>query len=105
GGVIHTGDNLLYLAWERTNTLGSAHMDFELNQGAVGIGTTTTGSVPLNRTAGDVLVDFDFGGSGVPVLQWHKWLTSTVNTTGNASADREASTTYPCWTTAHNIGS
>jgi Prealbumin-like fold domain len=101
GGVIHTGDNLLYLAWERTNLLGSAHMDFELNQNPVGITPTTAGSATLTRTAGDVLIDFDFGGSGVPVLQWHKWLT----TGSNASADCAASTTYPCWSVAHSIGS
>ena len=26
------GNDFLYLAWERSNLLGSAHMDFEFNQ-------------------------------------------------------------------------
>ena len=62
----------LYLAWERTNTLGSANMDFELNQvttpnlGAAGAHT-------IVRTAGDLLITYDFGGSGSPVLGLRKW--------------------------------
>jgi hypothetical protein len=104
GGIVNAGDNMLYLAWERSNLLGSAHMDFELNQNPVGITPTTTGTVDINRTPGDVLIDFDFGGSGVPVLQWHKWLTTANAPTGVASADCDSSTTLPCWSVAHNIG-
>lgn len=100
----HKGDNLLYLAWERSNLLGSAHMDFELNQDSVGISPTTKGTVDINRTPGDVLIDFDFGGSGQPVLQWHKWLTTANAPTGVASADCAASTTFPCWGVAKDIG-
>lgn len=102
--TFHKGDNLLYLAWERTNLLGSAHMDFELNQNPVGITPNTTGTVDINRTPGDVLIDFDFGGSGVPTLQWHKWLTTANAPTGVASADCAASTTFPCWGVAKDIG-
>src|SRR5215216_5966222 len=54
--------NFLYLAWERSNVLGSANMDFELNKLAQP-DLTTTGAKMLNRTAGDVLITFDFGGS------------------------------------------
>src|SRR5262249_28810704 len=57
-------NDYLYLAWERSNLLGSAHMDFEFNQSSTPGGNGVT---PL-RTAGDLLIDFDFGGSGVPVL-------------------------------------
>ena len=56
------GQDFLYLAWERSNLLGSAHMDFELNQDA----TPSANGVTPVRTAGDLLIDFDFGGSGVP---------------------------------------
>ncbi len=56
------GDDYLYMAWERSNLLGSAHMDFELNQDA----TPSANGVTPVRTAGDLLFDFDFGGSGVP---------------------------------------
>src|ERR1051325_993 len=52
--------DFLYLAWERSNLLGSAHLDFEFNQSST---LSANGVTPL-RTAGDVLVTFDFGGSG-----------------------------------------
>src|SRR5262249_49213241 len=66
----HVGSNdFLYLAWERSNLLGSAHMDFELNQKFCDLTKTPTNCSANNvtpaRTAGDLLIDFDFGGSGV----------------------------------------
>ncbi len=88
------GNDYLYLAWERSNLLGSAHMDFELNQNS----TPSANGVTPVRTAGDILIDFDFGGSGVPVLAMHRWIT-----TGNASTDCEASNTLPCWNKAVNL--
>jgi hypothetical protein len=86
-------DNFLYLAWERTNLLGSAHMDFELNQANVGITSSSTGTVTLNRTAGDVLIDFDFGGSGPVTLSYHTWLVSGTD----AATQCAASNSFPCW--------
>src|SRR5262249_11078867 len=80
----------------RSNLLGSAHMDFELNQDA----TLSANGVTPVRTAGDLLIDFDFGGSGVPVLAKHTWITS-----GNPATDCEASNTLPCWNKAVNLGS
>lgn len=86
--------HFLDLAWERTNLLGSAHMDFEFNQADPGITNSSTGSVTLNRTPGDILVDFDFGGSGVPVLNLHFW----VGGSGKAASGQcESSNTLPCW--------
>src|SRR5438093_3822626 len=41
------GVTYLYLAWERLNTLGSANMDFELNQASTNF--PTTGNVTINR--------------------------------------------------------
>ena len=87
----------LYLAWERTNTLGSANMDFEINQLAQP-DMTTTGTKDLadSRSAGDLLVRYDFGGSGQPVLSLVKWLTGVTD--GATSADCNASGgTLPCW--------
>ena len=78
----------VYLAWERSNLLGSAHMDFELNQDR----TIPAGCSTPGRTPGDILIDFDFGGSGIPGLALHRWIT-----TGTASTDCEASNTLPCW--------
>lgn len=89
--VTDSGGNkllFLYLAWERSNLLGSAHMDFELNQSST---LCANGVSPL-RTAGDMLIDYDFGGSGVPVLAVHRWIT-----TGNPATDCESSNTLPCW--------
>src|SRR6266566_1458878 len=82
--------NFLYLAWERTNVLGSANMDFELNQKAQP-DLTTTGAKTLVRTAGDVLITFDFGGSGAPVLGLLKWVTS------GATSQCFAGNSLPCW--------
>ena len=81
------GKDFLYLAWERTNTLGSAHMDFEFNQSS----TASANGVTKVRTAGDVLITFDFGGSGVPVLSLSRWVTT------GAASQCEASNSVPCW--------
>jgi hypothetical protein len=95
-------NDYLYLAWERSNLLGSAHLDFELNKNAVGLTSTTpAGTIILNRTAGDKLIDFDFGGSGVPVLAVHTWLVTGTN----ATADCEIANVYPCWSKGTVLGS
>jgi Prealbumin-like fold domain len=91
-----SGTDYLYLAWERSNLLGSAHMDFEFNQSS----TKSTNNVTPVRNAGDLLIDFDFSGSGDPVLAKHTWITS-----GNAATDCEASNTLPCWNKATNLTS
>jgi hypothetical protein len=92
----------LYLAWERTNVLGSANMDFEINKNATaGFTGSTLGAVTLNRTNGDILVTFDFGGSGAPVLGILRWLTTTgtnpYDGTPNVSADCFSANKLPCW--------
>jgi hypothetical protein len=84
------GSNFLYLAWERSNVLGSANMDFELNQKAQP-DLTTTGAKTLVRTAGDILITFDFGGSGSPVLGLLKWVTS------GAASQCFSANSLPCW--------
>jgi hypothetical protein len=93
------GSNFLYLAWERTNNLGSANMDFEINQ-ATQPDLTTTGPKTLVRTAGDLLVTFDFtNGGGKPTIGLLRWLTSaTVPTvTGFSTNTCFASNSFPCW--------
>jgi hypothetical protein len=90
------GSNFLYLAWERTNVLGSANMDFEINQ-ATQPNLTTTGPKTLVRTAGDLLITFDFGGSGSPVLGLLRWVT-----TGAASQCFSANA-VPCWGNRVNL--
>ena len=87
------GNDFLYLAWERTATLGSAHMDFEFNQS----NTPSANGVTKVRTAGDVLITFDFGGSGVPVLSLSRWIIS-----GDASLC-EANNATPCWSRLQDL--
>ncbi len=82
------GKFFLYLAWERTNVLGSANMDFEINQDST---LSSNGITPV-RTAGDLLVTFDFtNGGGNPVLGLLTWLTS------GTTSDCFASNSLPCW--------
>jgi Prealbumin-like fold domain len=103
----------LYLAWERTNNLGNANMDFEINQNGVITGTTAcpvnAGTCTINRTNGDILVTYDFPGSGLPTLGILRWLTvGGVNPyagtpggppagTLNANSDCFSANKLPCW--------
>ena len=72
---------LLYLAWERSNVLGSANMDFEINK----VGTPCLGSsgpfpvhCTINRSVGDILVTYDFtNGGGTPTVGLRTWNGST----------------------------
>jgi hypothetical protein len=91
-----SGSNYLYLAWERSNVLGSANMDFEINQAAQP-NLTTTGPKTLNRSAGDLLITFDFGGSGSPVLGLLKWVTS------GATSQCFSANALPCWGNRVNL--
>ncbi len=93
------GSNFLYLAWERTNSLGSANMDFEINQAATpGLGTP--GNHTINRMAGDLLVTFDFNnGGGRPTLGLLTWVTS-----GNTN-QCFSSNSLPCWGNHINLNS
>jgi uncharacterized repeat protein (TIGR01451 family) len=66
--------SFIYLAWERAAAIGDAHIDFELNQNATpGFDGSTTGQVTLNRTKGDILLAYDFGGSGTPTITLFTW--------------------------------
>ncbi len=71
------GDNFLHLAWIRANTLGTANIDFELNQSSV---LSSNGVTPV-RTPKDVLISFDFAASGNRViLGWREWLGTSWST-------------------------
>jgi hypothetical protein len=89
--------NYLYLAWERSNVLGSANMDFEINQ-KTQPNLTTTGPKTLVRTAGDVLITFDFtNGGGNPVLGLLKWVTN------GPTSQCFSSNALPCWGNRVNL--
>jgi hypothetical protein len=96
GSEFVSNSNFLYLAWERSNQLGSANMDFELNQKSQP-DLTTTGAKTLVRTAGDVLITFDFGGSGSPVLGLLKWVTT------GATSQCFSANALPCWGNRVNL--
>lgn len=85
------GDVVLYLGWVRANTLGTANMDFELNQSST---LSSNGVTPI-RTEGDVLITFDFASGGnIVQLSLLQWLADpTLHTT----AECEASSRLPCW--------
>jgi hypothetical protein len=86
------GHIYLYLGWERLVNIGNANLDFEINKNpTTGFTGSSTGSLTLNRTAGDVLVTYDFGGSGAPTLGLNRWVT-----TGSTSQCFSANA-LPCW--------
>jgi hypothetical protein len=98
GSEFASGSNYLYLAWERLVNIGAANMDLEINQNpTAGFTGTTTGPVTLNRTAGDLLVSYDFSGSGTPTLGLLKWVTS------GATSQCFASNSLPCWGNRVNL--
>jgi Prealbumin-like fold domain len=93
------GHNFVYLAWERSNVLGTANFDFEINQ-KTQPDLTTTGAKTLKRTAGDLLVTFDFNnGGGKPVIGLLRWLTgaTTPAVPGFGMNVCLAANTFPCW--------
>jgi hypothetical protein len=92
GSEFVSNSNYLYLAWERAVNIGSANLDLEINQKTTaGFTGTTTGPVTLNRTAGDLLVTYDFAGSGTPTLGLLKWVTT------GATSQCFTSHSLPCW--------
>jgi len=98
GSEFTGGSNFVYLGWERAVNIGSANLDFELNQNpTAGFTGTTTGPVTLNRTAGDILITYDFGGSGTPTLGLLKWVTS------GSTAQCFSANSLPCWGNRVNL--
>lgn len=94
-GLGSNGHIYLNLGWERLVNIGNANLDFEINQNkTTGFTSTTTGPVALNRAAGDLLVTYDFGGSGTPTLGLNYWLTSDA---GNTVSQCFSANSLPCW--------
>lgn len=88
------GHNYLYLAWERKVNIGSANLDLEINKNKTeGFTQNSTGPVTLNRSPGDLLVTYDFGGSGEPDLGLLTWITSA----NGSVSDCFSANTLPCW--------
>src|SRR5215471_8117343 len=91
----------LYLAWERSNSLGTANIDFEISQqSTAGFTGTATGPVTLNRTAGDLLVTYDFtNGGGKPTIGLQRWVTSATTPVVPNFATNVcfSANSFPCW--------
>ena len=89
------GNIYLNLAWVRipqNTTSASAHVAFEFNKGS----TPCASGGLVNRTAGDMLIVYDFeGGGGAPVLTLRRWVTS--------GACEISSNSAPCWGPATNL--
>jgi len=70
------GDTLVYLDWTRTNVLGSADMDFELDQSSA----ASANGVTPQRTQGDLLITYDFANGensvSIHVATWNGNATS-----------------------------
>jgi hypothetical protein len=98
GSEFANNSNFLYLAWERLVNIGAANLDLEVNQKPTpGFTGTTTGPLTLTRTAGDLLITYDFGGSGTPTLGLLKWVTS------GATSQCFSSNSLPCWGNRVNL--
>ncbi|MFL5960255.1 MAG: hypothetical protein ACJ75G_08340 [Gaiellaceae bacterium] len=97
------GDTYMYLAWARENQSGTVNFDFELNQAAQP-DLTTPGAKVLNRTAGDLLINYAFsGGSNTPTLTKYHWGTSSWVSDGTiASGCSEGATNSV--TISENLG-
>jgi Prealbumin-like fold domain len=99
------GNTFLYLAWERTNVLGSANMDFELNQSSTAF--PASGAVKIVRTAGDLLFTYDFTNGGTkPTLGLLTWLTSASAPSVNGFATNAcfSANSFPCWGDRIDLG-
>jgi Prealbumin-like fold domain len=93
-GVDHV---FLMLAWVRipqNTTSPSAHIGFEFNKGTT---PCSGGSGLVQRTAGDMLIVYDFEGSSTdnPTLTLRRWVTSGSCEIGSNSP--------PCWGPAANL--
>jgi hypothetical protein len=106
GTTVQAGDTILTLGWVRipqNTTSPSAHIAFEFNQDKAGAGGTSSpcgaGSDSLvHRTAGDLLVVYDFEGGTTdnPTISVARWVT------GSETCEI-SNHTPPCWGTYLNV--
>jgi hypothetical protein len=92
------GHVYLNLAWERipqNSVNASTHVGFEFNQGTTACSGSSDGLV--HRTAGDMLIVYDFAGSsaGVATLTMRRWVTS-----GACDISQDSP---PCWGVAQDL--
>lgn len=90
---VTSNHTFLYLGWKRTNNLGNANMDFEFDQNPHQVYLNPAGTGTPQRLPGDLLVTFDFPGSGSPVVSLFKWVDSSTGT----KSDCFSASALPCW--------
>jgi len=106
------GDVFLGLSWVRipqNTTSPSAHIGFEFNQGGTACPAGSDGLV--RRTAGDMLVVYDFegGSTNTPTITLRRWLTDPTDPAQAAYFTDPAhpcdvdSDAPPCWGDAKNL--
>ena len=83
------GNIMLYLGWSRANQNGTVNFDFEINQKAQP-DLTTPGAKVLNRTNGDILINYLFQGQGTPTVNFRLWQGTQWSAPVDASAFSEA---------------
>jgi hypothetical protein len=93
------GHTYLMLAWARipqNTTSASAHVGFEFNKGTSGACPAASDGL-VKRTAGDLLVVYDFegGDTDIPTITVRKWITT--------GACEISSDNAPCWGPAQNL--
>ena len=112
GSTLTTDGVFLYLGWSRAVNIGNANLDFEINKNATTVSGSpwtgsTTGSFAINRRSGDILVTYDFGGSGAPTLGLNRWLVSAADPvvdgfeSGNVCYSAHS---FPCWGDHKDLG-
>jgi len=83
------GDVFLYLGWSRQNQSGTTNFDFEINQAAQP-DLLTPGPKVLNRTTGDLLINYLFQGQGTPTVNFRTWTGSAWSAPTDATAFSES---------------
>jgi Prealbumin-like fold domain len=83
------GDIFLYLGWARQSQSGTTNFDFEVNQ-KTQPNLTTPGPKTLNRTVGDLLINYLFQGQGTPQVNFRTWTGSAWSAPTDATAFSEA---------------
>ena len=103
GEQLANGHQMLYLAWSRENQSGTVNFDFEINAAAQP-DLTTPGPKLLNRTVGDLLINYAFlGGSNTPTLTRYHWNGSSWSNDGVISSACSEGQTNAA-TVAENLG-
>ena len=92
------GKRYMHLFWHRVqDPSGTTNMDFEFNQGTLGV--SSNGVTPV-RLPGDILLQYDLSNGGTnPELFLSKWLDGTEN----PAVPCEATNKFPCWSAKDNL--